>query len=299
MRILISDDYYPALDSPDVDLITDDVTEITERGVRTADGAERQVDAIVYGTGFRVQDLLTPLSIVGRDGADLNDVWRERGLQAYKGTAIAGFPNLFMLLGPNTGLGHSSMVFMAECQIAYVIDALKTTRDAIEVTPEAEEAYNAEIQGRLTEAVWSRGGCRSDGEADAGLRAQGRCPSSARRGGASCARRCGSPSRTPATSSPRTRSSASPSVDRKSGRRAALRVGLVREVPAPTRRTRGSASRAAAHPRPVRWARIRRPLLVDPARDRARPVGAWLLHGRRRGRGVAPLVRALVRRALT
>jgi cation diffusion facilitator CzcD-associated flavoprotein CzcO len=164
-RILISDDYYPALDRPHVAVITDDVAEVTERGVVTADGAHREVDAIVYGTGFRVQDLLTPLRVVGRDGADLNDVWRERGLQAYKGTAVAGFPNLFMLLGPNTGLGHSSMIYMAECQIAYVMDALKIMRErslgAVEVTAVAQEAYNEEIQGRLTGAVWANGGCRS------------------------------------------------------------------------------------------------------------------------------------------
>jgi cation diffusion facilitator CzcD-associated flavoprotein CzcO len=159
-RVLISDDYYPALDRPHVDVITDDVAEITERGV-VSHGVERPVDAIVYGTGFRVQEMLTPLTVVGRDDADLNEMWRTGGLQAYKGTAVAGFPNLFLLLGPNTGLGHSSMVFMAECQIAYVLDALRTMRGPVEVTVEAQEAYNAEIQLKLGGAVWANGGCRS------------------------------------------------------------------------------------------------------------------------------------------
>jgi cation diffusion facilitator CzcD-associated flavoprotein CzcO len=164
-RILISDDYYRTLDQAHVDVITDDVAEITEHGVVTADGVERPVDAIVYGTGFRVQDLLTPLTVIGRDGADLNETWREAGMQAFKGTAVAGFPNLFLLLGPNTGLGHSSMVFMAECQIRYVTEALRAMREqrlgSVAVRPEAQAAYNGEIQGKLTDTVWSQGGCRS------------------------------------------------------------------------------------------------------------------------------------------
>ena len=160
-RVLISDDYYPALARPHVDVITDDVAEITERGVVTGDGVERPVDAIVYGTGFRVQELLTPLTVVGRDGTDLNETWATGGLQAYKGTAVAGFPNLFLLLGPNTGLGHSSMVYMAEAQIAYVLDALRTMRGPMEVTAEAQAAYNEEIQLKLGDAVWANGGCRS------------------------------------------------------------------------------------------------------------------------------------------
>ncbi|HMJ14560.1 MAG TPA: alpha/beta fold hydrolase, partial [Polyangiaceae bacterium] len=139
-RVLIANDYYPALARPNVELVSERIVKVTERGIMTADGREHELDAIVYGTGFRVSDVLAPLEVIGRGGASLNQVWKTR-MEAYLGTAISGFPNFYMLLGPNTGLGHSSMVYMIESQIAYVLDALRTMERSgaarAEVRPEA------------------------------------------------------------------------------------------------------------------------------------------------------------------
>jgi cation diffusion facilitator CzcD-associated flavoprotein CzcO len=163
-RILISNDYYPALDRPNVDVHGDGIARITERGVVTPDGVEHEADVIVFGTGFRPNDLLTPLSIRGRGGLDINDAWRD-GAVAHKGTTVAGFPNMFLLVGPNTGLGHSSMVHMIESQVAYVLDALRAIRErgaaSAVVRAEAVEHYNRGLQDKLKDAVWSQGGCVS------------------------------------------------------------------------------------------------------------------------------------------
>ena len=164
-RILISNDYYPALNRDNVEVETGGIERVTERGVVTADGREIEVDAIIHGTGFHVQDMLTGVSIRGRDGAELADVWAERGMQAHRGTTVAGFPNLFFLLGPNTGLGHNSIVYMIEAQVHYVIEAMRAMRRsgawAVEPRPEAQEEFNRELQASLTDTVWSVGGCRS------------------------------------------------------------------------------------------------------------------------------------------
>jgi cation diffusion facilitator CzcD-associated flavoprotein CzcO len=165
-RILMSNDYYPALDQPHVDVHTERLERFTARGVVTADGVEHPVDTIVLGTGFRITDLYTPLSIIGRDGVDVNDAWAAGGgIQAYKGSTVAGFPNMFLLVGPNTGLGHNSIVYMIEAQVEYVLDALRTMRQrrlgAVTVRREAQTAFNAGLQHRLAGTVWSEGGCRS------------------------------------------------------------------------------------------------------------------------------------------
>ena len=164
-RILISNDYYPALDRDNVDVVTDGVERVTETGIVTADGRELEVDAIIHGTGFKVHDMLSGFRITGRDGADLEQVWAERGMQAHRGTALAGFPNLFFLLGPNTGLGHNSIIHMIESQAHYVSELLRSM-DAerawsAEPRPEAQERFNHELQAGLDGAVWSQGGCRS------------------------------------------------------------------------------------------------------------------------------------------
>ena len=163
-RILISNDYYPALASDRVELHTGGIARVTERGIVGADGVERPADVIVFGTGFRPTDLLTPLSIHGRGGRDLNDAWRD-GVEAHLGSTVAGFPNLFLLVGPNTGLAHSSMVYMIESQVQYVMDALRVMRErelkAVDVRPEALAASNAALQEQLEGAVWSQGGCQS------------------------------------------------------------------------------------------------------------------------------------------
>lgn len=164
-RILISDDYYPALGRDNVDLVTDGIREIKANNIVTADGTEYQVDAIIFGTGFTATDPLGPLQITGRDGVDLREEFARTGTEAYLGTTVAGFPNLFMLTGPNTGLGHNSMVYMIESQIAYVMDALKSMRRknlaALEVRRGIQDKFNAKLQAGSKHSVWKAGGCQS------------------------------------------------------------------------------------------------------------------------------------------
>ena len=164
-RILISNDYYPALDQDHVDLVTDPIARITATGIVTRDGVEREVDAIVVATGFFTTEQPIAEHLKGRDGLTLADAWRESGMAGYKGTTISGFPNLFQIVGPNTGLGHSSMVFVIESQIAYVIEALRTMEReglaSVEPTRAAQDAWNVDLQRRMKRTVWSTGGCAS------------------------------------------------------------------------------------------------------------------------------------------
>ncbi len=163
-RALISNEYYPSLTRPNVEVVTDGIAEVRPHSVVSADGTEREVDAIIFGTGFRVQDMPVIDRVHGADGRSLGEHW-SKGIAAYNGTTVAGFPNFFMLLGPNTGLGHTSVVFMVEAQIAYVMDALKTMDrrgwSALEVRPDAQDAYNEQIQEELRGTVWNDGGCAS------------------------------------------------------------------------------------------------------------------------------------------
>jgi cation diffusion facilitator CzcD-associated flavoprotein CzcO len=164
-RILMSEDYYPALAQPNAEVVTDAIREIRERSVVTADGTEREVDTIIFGTGFRITDLPLAGRVRGRDGRTLAETWDAGGMQAYLGTTVSGFPNLFILVGPNTGLGHTSIVFMIESQLNYVLGALRTMRSrgvaAIDVKPEAQSAFNDELQRDLRGTVWNSGGCAS------------------------------------------------------------------------------------------------------------------------------------------
>jgi cation diffusion facilitator CzcD-associated flavoprotein CzcO len=159
-RILPSNKWYPALSQPNVDLVTDGIEEVRQSSIVTTDGAERHVDAIIFGTGFKVTDMPVASYIRGRDGRSLDELW-QGSPRALLGTAIAGFPNLFMLLGPNTGLGHSSMVYMIESQVAYVLDALRVMRErghaTVEVRPDAEERFNERVQEQLGGTVWNTG----------------------------------------------------------------------------------------------------------------------------------------------
>jgi cation diffusion facilitator CzcD-associated flavoprotein CzcO len=119
-RILISDDWYPALARDNVELVTEPVSRIIRTGIDTADGVHRPVDTIVFGTGFRATEFLRPMEIVGRDGARLHDVWKD-GPAAYLGITVPGFPNLFMLYGPGTNLGHNSIIHMIESQAGFIL----------------------------------------------------------------------------------------------------------------------------------------------------------------------------------
>jgi cation diffusion facilitator CzcD-associated flavoprotein CzcO len=159
-RILPSNRWYPALDKPNVELVPSAITEVRERSVVGADGVEREVDAIIFGTGFHVTDIPAAKLVTGSDGRTLDEVWGGSP-SAYLGTTVAGFPNLFFLLGPNTGLGHNSVVYMAEAQIAYVVDALRTMRArgaaAVDVREDAQAAFNADVDRRMVDTVWSSG----------------------------------------------------------------------------------------------------------------------------------------------
>ena len=163
-RVLLSNDYYPALVQPNVEVVPSAIAEVRPRSVVAADGTEREIDAIIFGTGFFVTDMPSAAYIRGRGGQTLAEKWRGSP-QAYMGTSIAGFPNLFMLLGPNTGLGHTSVVFMIEAQIAHVMEGLRTMQaqglESVEVRADVQETFNAEVQQRLAGAVWSTGGCAS------------------------------------------------------------------------------------------------------------------------------------------
>jgi cation diffusion facilitator CzcD-associated flavoprotein CzcO len=159
-RILPTNDYLPALQRPNVELVTDGIAEVRPRSIVTKGGAEHPVDAIVLATGFEAAEQVAPFEVRGRDGRELNEVWRD-GAEAYLGTTVTGFPNMFLLIGPNTGLGHSSMVFMIESQVAYVLGALRTMKDEglklVDVRPEAQAGYNARLQERLQDTVWMSG----------------------------------------------------------------------------------------------------------------------------------------------
>jgi cation diffusion facilitator CzcD-associated flavoprotein CzcO len=160
-RILMSNDYYAALQRPNVALASA-AARVTAGGVVDAEGAHHALDVLVFATGFEAAEALAPFEVAGEDGRLLNDVWRGRGgAEAYKGTTVAGFPNLFLIVGPNTGLGHSSMVFMIEAQVRYIMEALAWMRArglaAVAVKPEAERRYNGGLQERLRRTIWASG----------------------------------------------------------------------------------------------------------------------------------------------
>ena len=162
-RILISNDYLPSLTRPNVDLVAAGLADVRERSVVGADGSEHEVDAIIFGTGFHVTDIPVADRITGPGGVTLKEHWAG-GMKAYKGTAVAGFPNFFLLVGPNTGLGHSSQVFMIESQIAYVLDAVRhlhRTGNVLDVRAEAETAWDDGVQRAMRRTVWTTGGCAS------------------------------------------------------------------------------------------------------------------------------------------
>jgi cation diffusion facilitator CzcD-associated flavoprotein CzcO len=164
-RVLISNDYYPALARDNVDLVTDRIVRVTKNSIVTADGTEREIDVLVIATGFLATEQPIAGQVKGKNGQTLSDAWAEKGIQAYKGATVSGFPNLFFVVGPNTGLGHSSMVYMIESQVAYVVDAVRTMRrhDLATVEPlaSAQSEWNADLQRRIEKTVWNRGGCNS------------------------------------------------------------------------------------------------------------------------------------------
>lgn len=161
-RILLSGEYLATMARPEVELVTTGIQRVTPEGIETTDGQQHPVDVIIYGTGFAATEFLAPMKITGRQGVDLNDTWRQ-GAQAYLGMTVPGFPNFFMLYGPNTNLGHNSIVYMLESQIAHVVRCIRMMGRASAQTLEVDAArytlFNAQVQQRLRHTVWQ--GCTS------------------------------------------------------------------------------------------------------------------------------------------
>lgn len=164
-RLLPSNDYYPAVDQPNVKLVTEAIDRIEPTAVVTGSGAREPADVIVAATGFHVTDNPMMALVRGRHGTTLAEHWAATGMQAHLGTTVPGFPNLFMLAGPNTGVGHTSLVIMIEAQVRYLmgcldeLDRRRATR--VEVRADAAAAFNAEVQTRMARTVWKVGGCGS------------------------------------------------------------------------------------------------------------------------------------------
>jgi len=157
-RIIISDDWYPALQRPNVSLVTSPIERVTADGVITADGVEHRADALLFATGFETTSFLAPMRIVGKEGSELADVWRD-GAKAHRGVTVSGFPNLFLLYGPNTNLGHNSIIFMIECQVRYIVSCLEELerRGArwLDVKADAMARSNEQLQRALARTTWS------------------------------------------------------------------------------------------------------------------------------------------------
>jgi cation diffusion facilitator CzcD-associated flavoprotein CzcO len=156
-RILFSNNYFPALTEPNVDLVTTPITEICPTGVRTSGGVLYETDVIIYGTGFTAQDFLAPMNVHGPGRLNLRECWRD-GARAYLGIAVRGFPNLFLMYGPNTNLGSGSIVYMLERQARYIRQAIDTIGpgEALVVRDDVEERYDHKTQALLQSGVWSQ-----------------------------------------------------------------------------------------------------------------------------------------------
>jgi cation diffusion facilitator CzcD-associated flavoprotein CzcO len=161
-RLLISSDYYPALVKPHVSVVTDPIARVKSNAVVTSTGQLIEADVLIYGTGFDAQHAMTCVPIRGRQGISLEQAWSS-GPEAYLGTIVSGFPNLFLMCGPNTGLGHNSQILMIEAQANYVMRCIRFARGrgVVEVRRAAYDRYNRELQRGLAGTVWQAGGCRS------------------------------------------------------------------------------------------------------------------------------------------
>lgn len=162
-RILLSDDWYPALARTNVAVETTAIEQIEGNGVRLKDGRLVEADTLIFATGFQATNFLAPISVTGSDGTSLQSHWRE-GAHAHLGITVPGFPNLFVLYGPNTNLGHNSIIYMLESQFNYVLDAIRLLLNeqinTLDVKPQAEAAFNKRVQSALAGSVWQQG-CHS------------------------------------------------------------------------------------------------------------------------------------------
>jgi cation diffusion facilitator CzcD-associated flavoprotein CzcO len=165
-RILLSNDYYPALNRSNVSLLSREsgIKQFTETGIETIDGKMVDVDLIIYATGFHASENVVVYPVVGKGGRTVDEEWAHHA-HAYLGTTVPNFPNFFILAGPNTGTGHTSAIGMIESQLEYVLAALKHRKKhnwrSIEVKEDVESAYNDRIQKKLKTSVWQTGGCHS------------------------------------------------------------------------------------------------------------------------------------------
>jgi cation diffusion facilitator CzcD-associated flavoprotein CzcO len=164
-RLTPSNDYLPAIASPTTTLVTSGIERMVPEGIVTNDGVTHELDVVILATGFRVTDNTFPELVVGKDGRTLRQTWDEGGMGAYNGTTFAGFPNFFMLAGPNTGIGHTSLVYMIEAQFPYVLDALQLMKQrgiaSVDVRADVQASYNEMLQRKLAPTVWNTGGCKS------------------------------------------------------------------------------------------------------------------------------------------
>jgi cation diffusion facilitator CzcD-associated flavoprotein CzcO len=162
-RILISDDYYQSLTKPNVEVVTEKIKQILPHSIITEDGKEYPVDTLICATGFNATENPVAQRVHGRNGKSLAENWGKGG-EAYLGTTVSGFPNMFIMIGPNTGLGHNSMVFMIESQISYILDAMRKMKmeqvQAIEVRPDVQTSFNQNLQKQMQGTVWMTG-CKS------------------------------------------------------------------------------------------------------------------------------------------
>jgi cation diffusion facilitator CzcD-associated flavoprotein CzcO len=160
-RILISDDYYPALERPNVQVVLEGIERFDAKSVITRDGAAFEVDAAILATGFRTNEFLAPMQIEGLDGLSLGMLWAD-GARAYFGLTVAGFPNFFMMYGPNTNLGHNSIIFMIECQTNYIIRSIQILQREglkyLNLRPRAMQAFNRKLDAELERTAWARTG---------------------------------------------------------------------------------------------------------------------------------------------
>jgi cation diffusion facilitator CzcD-associated flavoprotein CzcO len=164
-RIVVSDDFFPTFNRPNVRLVTETIQEITPSGILATDGKHYDTDVIIFATGFIVTEMKGYMQIVGKNGRVLNQEWDANGMEAFFGIHVSGYPNLALLMGPNSGLGHSSVLHVMESQIQYILSWLRELdrvgqRSYFDVRPQRQQQYNADLQARLRKTVWAAG-CKS------------------------------------------------------------------------------------------------------------------------------------------
>lgn len=163
-RMLVANTYYPAMNRENLELVTAGIEKIVPEGIVTADGVLHETDVLICSTGFAIEETFTELDVTGRDGITLGEAWKD-GIESYRSTEIAGFPNMFVLSGPNSGTGSTSQVFMIECQLRFLLETLDAMdlsgAVTVEATAEAQDAYSTWIDEQMEGTVWLKGGCSS------------------------------------------------------------------------------------------------------------------------------------------